>query len=136
LARLEDLHGDPVAHRVAGNLRVLARSVIQAEAAKQLRRSLQARLLRMTHLGTAGEAAASDTTLAVRLTTHPLLAIAELHRSNAALRTVQHLRHRIRRRRELRAGNLLPRFVEYLGHAQLLPNDADHPNLFVSQLPG
>src|SRR5665647_840099 len=126
LADLEDLDRDLLADRDFGSDVASGLRVIEPEAAQRCRRRIEPRLLRVTDFRLRGTAAARRALLPLRLAAQALRAVSELHGGKAGLARLGDLNHRIRLGDDHRARNLLSDLIEYLGHAHLRADNADH----------
>src|SRR5829696_342994 len=124
LARREDRDVDPVADGVRRDFHLRVARLVESDAANRAWRGIEPRLpgvaeLRVRRAISLGRLLA----LGVRAA-RALRARAELQRLEPA--RVRDREHRVGLRLDHGARDLLPRFVEQLGHAQLLADDADH----------
>src|SRR3569833_1895676 len=142
LRRPDDLDGvtdgeDVDLHDVADVVRrILGLGVarlVETDGAQRARHVLEAGLLCMADRGERRAMALHDLLLtACALATQARRTEAKLNGRMADLGLVRPTAHRIRFGFDHRHRDLLPLFVEDLGHAQLLPNDSDHMELSIS----
>src|SRR3954470_10219115 len=126
LAGSEYLDGDLVAKVVGRNrfLVLFQLCVVETEAAKNRRRDFDASFLGMSDDGLVRATTTRSPLTFLRVARVALLAVAELDGVESDIVLLQNLDHRVRSCLDHGARDLLPFFIEDLGHTQLLADDS------------